>query len=190
MESVNLSRLKDISLAHRMTPDELLAFATNRKRCFDLLTAKHDELAKHPPDTLVIISENGNYTLGKDVFEACDSFAESYPDDHGKKDPPQTLSADHRTVFSAVPKTDVRPLAAESLWQASASVSRVALDRGCIFLETDAGQTVFLPYGTLIRDYKGPHIIKKGDRVTCMIFNQLNGHGLRAKKILSVESRI
>ena len=85
MESVNLSRLKDVGLAHRMTPDELLTFATNRKKCFDLLTAKRDELAEHPSDTLVIISENGNYTLGKDVFEACDRFADSYPNDHGKK---------------------------------------------------------------------------------------------------------
>lgn len=65
------------------TPDELVKFALLRKKCFEQLKGKLHELVEHSNETIVIISENGNYALGKDGFEAHDCFEERYPNDEG-----------------------------------------------------------------------------------------------------------
>jgi hypothetical protein len=65
------------------TPDELVEFALLRKKCFEQLKTKLHELIEHPDGMFVIISESGNYALGKDGFEAHDQFEEHYPNDEG-----------------------------------------------------------------------------------------------------------
>ena len=69
----------------RMSPDELLAYAIRRKKWFDLIKPKLDELSALPKDTRIVVSENGNYGLGGNVFEACDRFHALYPNDRSKK---------------------------------------------------------------------------------------------------------
>ncbi|MGC9602514.1 MAG: hypothetical protein ABSE76_02135 [Minisyncoccia bacterium] len=86
MEDINLSELNLSKFSlYGMTPDELLAFAITRKKCYDLLMAKRAEFVSCPINTWIIVSESGNYTLGNDVFEANDKFEELYPDDRGKR---------------------------------------------------------------------------------------------------------
>lgn len=65
------------------TPDELVAFALLRKKCFEQLRSKLPELSEQSDDRRVIISEKGNYSIGKDVFEAHDRFEEKFPGEKG-----------------------------------------------------------------------------------------------------------
>lgn len=67
------------TLVSEKTPDELVEFALMRKRCFDQLRSKLSELADEPDDTRILISEDGNYAIGKDIFEAYDRFEEKFP---------------------------------------------------------------------------------------------------------------
>ena len=67
------------TIVSEKTPDELVKFALMRKRCFEQLRSKVQELADQPDDLRVLISEDGNYTTGKDVFEAFDRFEEKFP---------------------------------------------------------------------------------------------------------------
>ena len=73
------------SILSSLTPDELVDFALLRKRCFEQLRSRLPELAGQPDDLRVLISEDGNYATGKDIFEAFDSFEEKFPKEKSER---------------------------------------------------------------------------------------------------------
>ncbi|MDB5224757.1 MAG: hypothetical protein JWO43_379 [Candidatus Adlerbacteria bacterium] len=87
MQGIDLSHLRweGVSLVSRMSPDELLQFAATRKACIDQLQKSKAEIQSLPADARLIVSEEGNYASGKDVFEAFDQFVEKFPDDRSQR---------------------------------------------------------------------------------------------------------
>jgi type II restriction/modification system DNA methylase subunit YeeA len=73
------------TIVSQMTPEELVEFALMRKRCFEQLRSKLSELSDQPDNLRVLIAENGNYTTGKDIFEAFDRFEEKFQEKKVKR---------------------------------------------------------------------------------------------------------